>query len=154
MHDALVTLHVLGAVFLGGTILVDTLTGIQMPRVTTVGELRGLTRLSKVNQYLGVAAAALVALFGYWTAADADTDLDITWLLVAQIVFWVSIAAAVLVLTRAALSLASRVEQLPDGPLPADVSTELNKPLYPVLGTLLAAAYVFVVYLMVAKPDW
>jgi uncharacterized membrane protein len=154
MYDALKTLHVLAVIFLGGTILVDALTGPLMGQAKTMAELRAYTRLSKINQYLGILALLLVPIFGYLTANEISIDLDITWLLLSQVLFWAAFIIGILFLNRGAFKLANRVETLPDGPIPPEIQAELRNPIFPALGGLLSIGFVFIVYLMVAKPDW
>jgi uncharacterized membrane protein len=152
MYEELKTLHVLAVIFLGGTVLVDTLNGILMPRMSTVAELRVITRLSRINQYLGLTAAALVPLFGYLTANELDLSLGTGWLVVGQTLFWLAVVIGVGYLMPGALRLSRRVRELPDGPIPDDVRAEMRNPVFPVLGVLLTVFFVVIVYMMVAKP--
>jgi uncharacterized membrane protein len=152
VYEELKTLHVLAVIFLGGTIVVDSLTGMTMPRLATVGELRAITRLSRINQYLGLTAAALVPIFGYLTANDGSWSLGTGWLVVGQALFWMSVAVGIFVLMPGALRLAKRTADLPDGPIPDDVKAEMARPIFPALGILLTIAFVVIVYMMVAKP--
>jgi uncharacterized membrane protein len=153
MYEELKFLHVLAIVLLGGTALVDTLAGMMMPRVASVAELRGITRISRVNQFIGIATLILVPVFGYATATDGDLELGSGWLLFGQILFWVMAAITIVIMTPGALRIAKTAQGLADGPVPEDVSKQLNNPIFPVLGILLWVFYVIVIYLMVAKPD-
>ncbi len=153
MYEVLKTLHVLAVIFLGGTVLIDALSGPMMARMQSVAELRAITRFSRLNQFLGVAAAVLVPVFGYLTANELGLPLDLGWLFVAQVLFWASFAVGLLLLMPGALRLAREVEALPDGPVPEEVRASMRKPIFPVLGITLTVFFVSIVYLMVAKPD-
>jgi uncharacterized membrane protein len=147
------TLHVLAVIFLGGTIIVDALTGMTMPRLQTVAELRAITRLSRINQYLGITAAALVPIFGYLTANELSLSLTTGWVLVGQVLFYSAVGVGVFVLMPGALKTARRAAELPDGPIPEDVRKQMERPIFPVLGVVLTAVFVTIVYMMVAKPS-
>ena len=140
----------LAVIFLGGTVLVDALTGAMMPRAASAGELRGITRISRVNQYLGLSAAILIPIFGYATVNELDLSLDTGWLLIGQVLFWIAFVVAVTILMLGAFKMAKRASQLPDGPIPDDVMAELKKPLFPALGGLLTIFFVVIVCMMVA----
>jgi uncharacterized membrane protein len=153
VYEELKVLHVLAVVLLGGTITVDTLAGVLMPRARSMAELRAFARMSRTNQYLGWASILLVPLFGYGAAADADLELGSGWLLWGQVLFWVAVVISQAVLTPGALRLARKAESLPDGPISDEVMRELRNPVFPALGGLLTIFFVVIVYLMVAKPD-
>jgi uncharacterized membrane protein len=153
MYEELKFLHVLAVIFLGGTVLVDALGGILMPRCNTVAELRAMTRLSRVNQFLGIAAAVLVPVFGYLTANDGSWALDTGWLVVGQVLFWLSVVIGLGYLMPGALRLRSKVADLPDGPIPEEVRAQMENPVFPLLGILLTIFFVTIVYMMVVKPN-
>jgi uncharacterized membrane protein len=154
MYETLKFLHIIAVVLLGGTALVDTLTGTMMPRAQTVVELRTLTRISRTNQFIAIASVVAIPVFGYLTAGEIDVALDTSWLLIAQVLFWIAVALGTLYLTPAALRLARKVEALTDGPVPEEIAKETRNPLFPVLGFTFTVFFVVIVYLMVAKPDF
>jgi uncharacterized membrane protein len=154
MHEVLKLFHILAVILLGGAILVDTLTGIVLPRLKLAAELRALTRVMRVNQYIGVVAIILIPVFGYALAAEDETSLGTTWLLVSQVLFWAAVVASWTVLVPGSLRIARRAEALPDGPIPDEVMKELRNPIFPALGSLLTLFFVFILYLMVVQPGW
>jgi uncharacterized membrane protein len=153
MYEELKFLHVMAVILLGGTVVVDTLTGVTLPRLTSVAELRAVTGISRINQFLGWTAVVLIPIFGYATAADGELSVDEGWLLFGQVLFYIAVVISLLVLTPGALRLAGRAAALPDGPIPDDVMAEMKNPIFPALGTLLTVFFVVIVYMMVAKPN-
>jgi uncharacterized membrane protein len=149
------TLHVLAVILLGGGIIIETAVGILMARASGVQELRAYTKLSTVaEKYVMLPAYVLIAGFGYATAGRANIDVDVTWLMIAQILFYIAVAVSVLYLLRASMQIDRLARAAPDGPLIAEIAAELKKPGPPIAGGLLTLIYVFIVYLMVAKPAW
>ena len=150
------TLHMLAVILLGGGIIVESLIGPMLPRAQSVAALKTLARVGRSTElFCTLPSLLLIPGFGYATAARADIDLATTWLLIAQIVFWIAALISVFFLSLAMLRLHRRVEALPDSAeIPADVREMVDNPVPAILGGLLAIAYVFLVYLMVAKPAW
>lgn len=154
MYEVLKMLHVFAVILLGGTILLNTLIGRVLPRVTQVAELRPLTQVMRTNLYLDIVALLTIPLFGYATAGDGGLSLSTTWLLVSQVLFWVAVAVVLAVLIPGSWRLTNRVKSLPDGPLPEDLIEELKNPLPAIVGGVLTLFFLFIVYLMVVKPAW
>jgi uncharacterized membrane protein len=154
MYETLKFLHIMAVILFGGTALVDGVTGPMMARAKSVVELRTLTRISRLNQFLAIVFVLSIPVFGYLTASELDIALDTTWLLVSQVLFWIAVLVGFGYLAPAALRLARKVESLPDGPIPDDVARETQNPLFPVLGFTLTVFFVVIVYLMVAKPEF
>jgi uncharacterized membrane protein len=149
------TLHVLAVIYLGGGIAIETIIGPFLARATSVQELKVLTRISRTTElFVNLPALFLIAGFGYAVAGRANLDLDVTWLLLGQIIFYVAAVVALGYLGIGALILHGRVARLEDGPIPKEMARQLKNPLPPIVGALLTVAYVFIVYLMVSQPDW
>jgi uncharacterized membrane protein len=149
------TLHVLSVALLAGGITVETLIGPMLARATSTQELKTLTRLSRVTElFVVLPAAVLIPAFGYATAGKDNIDLGRTWILIAQVLFFIAAAISIAYLARASLRLEARVRGLPDGPIPEEVAKDLKNPLPAILGALLTVVFIFIVYLMVAQPNW
>jgi hypothetical protein len=149
------TLHVLSVILLAGGVGIESVIGPLMARATSVQELRAYARLSRIAElYIMLPAFLLIAGFGYATAGRINLDIDTTWLLIAQIVFYAAVVISVGYLMQVSLGLWRKVKDLPDGPVPAALARELANPLPGLMGALLTVALVFIVYLMVAKPSW
>lgn len=154
MYDVLKMFHILAVKLLGGTILVDTLTGIMLPRFSVAAELKAVARIMRVNAYLGVGAGVFVAIFGYGTAAELGISLTTTWLLIGQVLFWIALVASYAVLVPGSLRITRKAQALADGPIPDEIMAEMRNPVFPALGSLLTLFFIFIVYLMVVKPGW
>ena len=149
------TLHVIAVTPLAGGITVETVIGPLMVRVQSVQELRLLARLSKLSEnFIILPSLLLVIGFGYATAARRDIDLETTWLLLGQVLTFVAALASIGYLRSASLRLNRLANEAPDGPIPDGLRRELKNPGPPVVGGLLAVVFVFIIYLMVAQPNW
>jgi uncharacterized membrane protein len=120
-----------------------------------VQEARAYARLLFISEsYLSLPAAIVLAIFGYLTADRVNFDLDLTWLLIGQILFFVIVVLAVAILRPASTRIHRLTEATPDGPVTPEITAMVKNPLPATIGTLATLMYVFVIYLMVAKPDW
>ena len=149
------TLHVLAVAMLAGGITIEMVLGPIMPKVSTVGELRVLSRImATAENFIIIPAAVLLIIFGYLTADRAGYDLGDTWLLLGQILTYAALAASMLVLRSAAVRLEKAVQAAPEGPVTEELRREVSNPLPAIVGTSLTVIFVIIVYLMVAKPGW
>ena len=149
------TLHIISVVLLGGGFVLEAIVGFLVARVRTVQEARSYAILLHISEsYLSPAAAVALAVFGYLTADKLNVDLDVTWLALGQILFYSIAVLAILFLRSAAGRLYRLTREAPDGPLTPEISAQLGKPLPAILGPVLSVMFVFIIYLMVAKPDW
>ena len=149
------TLHVLAVTLLAGGITVETVIGPLIVRVQSVQELRLLARLSKLSgNFIILPSLLLVIGFGYATAARRDIDLETTWLLLGQVLTFVAALATIGYLRSASLRLNRLADEAPDGPIPDGLRRELKNPGPPMVGALLTVVFVFIIYLMVAQPNW
>jgi hypothetical protein len=96
----------------------------------------------------------LVAVFGYLTADRLNISLDVTWLLIAQVIFYAAVLIALTYLRDATGRLNHLADEAPDGPVTEEITAEIKKPLPAILGSILTVGYFFIVYLMVSKPAW
>src|SRR5688572_25106218 len=146
------TLHVMSVILLGSVIMIQNVAGPLLTRVHTVQEVRALATLMNIGEkFLIFPAFVLLAIFGYLTADRANFELDLTWLLLGQVLFYIGVIVAVTYLRAATDKLNHAARAAPDGPVPAELTAEMKKPGPAVLGTLLTLVYFFIVYLMVAK---
>jgi uncharacterized membrane protein len=99
-------------------------------------------------------AAVALTVFGYATASQIDLWLDVTWVLLGQLLFYAIVILAIAVLRPAANELLRLSEAAPDGPVPGDVRTTLKNPLPSIVGPITSIAFLFITYLMVSKPSW
>jgi uncharacterized membrane protein len=149
------TLHVIAVVLLGGGFVMEAICGLIVARARTVQEARAYSRLIYISEnYLSLPAAIAIAVFGYLTADRAGFDLDVTWLLLGQIVFYAIAVLAVLFLRPAANRLYQLTTAAPEGPVTEEITTQLRKPVATIVGVVTSVMFVFVIYLMVSKPDW
>jgi len=149
------TLHVLAVIVLGGGAIMEGLIGPILAKSRSVQELRAYALLIYISEnYLSIAAAVFIVIFGYATADRIGYDLGTTWLLLGQILFYIIVAIALTVLRPAASRLYRLVKDAPDGPVPQEIVEELQKPLPAIAGAATGILFVIIVYLMVAKPDW
>ena len=149
------TLHVISVVLLGGGFVLEGICGPLVARARSVQEVRVYARLKHVSEnYLSIPAAVALAVFGYLAADRIGYDLDATWLALGQALFYAIVVLALLVLRPAANRLHRLAEAAPDGPVTPEIAAELRKPLPAAVGALTSLIFVFVIYLMVAKPAW
>jgi uncharacterized membrane protein len=149
------TIHVIAVVVLGGAAMMEGLTGTLVTRARSVQEVRVYARLLYIAEnHLSVPAAIAIAVFGYATADRLNISLGTTWLVIGQVLFYGIVVLALVILRPAANRLHRLAQQAPDGPLTPELTAQLKQPLPGAVGALATAMFVFIVYLMVAKPDW
>jgi uncharacterized membrane protein len=149
------TLHVLSVIVLVGGAIMESIIGPIVAKARSVQEVRAYALLLYISEnYLSLPAAIAIAVFGYLTADRAGYDLDTTWLLLGQILFYSIAVIAITVLRPAANRLYSLAKAAPDGPVTPEIVAELRKPLPAMMGALVGLMFIFIVYLMVARPDW
>ena len=150
------TLHLLSVIVLGGGFVLEALAGPLVARARTVGEVRAYATMMHFSEtYLSIPAAVLVAGFGYATGSKLPgLEYSDTWIALAQALFYALALAAFFVLRPAAARLKRSAEAAPDGPVTLELRAEMKQPLPMVVGPLVTVAFVFIVYLMVAKPAW
>ena len=149
------TLHVISVVLLGGGFVLEGICGPLVARARTMGEVRAYARLIYISEnFLSLPAAIGIAVFGYLTADRANFDLDDTWLLLGQVLFYAIAVLAIAFLRPAANRLYSLANAAPDGPVTPEVSGQLRKPVAAIVGAVTSVMFAFVIYLMVSKPGW
>ena len=149
------TLHVVVAMLLGGGFVLEAIVGVLVTRVRTVQEARAYSLLLYISEnYLSPAAAVAIAVFGYATADRFGYDLDVTWLLLGQVMFYGIAVLAIVFLRTAAKQLYKLTREAPDGPLTPEIAAQLKKPAAAIVGPITSVMFVFTIYLMVARPDW
>lgn len=149
------TLHVLSIILLGGGFVLEGVIGPLVARAQTVQEARVYARLIYISEnYLSIPAAIALAVFGYAAADRGNIDFNVTWLALGQIVFYVIVVFALAFLRPAANRLHRLAQAAPDGPLTPELVAQLKKPQAALVGGVTSVAFAFVVYLMVAKPNW
>jgi uncharacterized membrane protein len=121
----------------------------------TVQEARAYARLLYISEnFLSIPAAIAIAVFGYATADRIGIDLDTTWLVLAQILFYVIVAIGLGILRPAANKLYRMTMDAPDGPITPEIVAQLKKPLPAIAGSSTGLMFLIIIYLMVAKPNW
>jgi len=149
------TLHVIAVVLLGSGFVLEAICGIMVARATQVAEVRVYARLMALSEnVLSPIAAVAIAVFGYAAAERFGYPLDLTWLALGQVLFYLIAILAIIILRPAANELNRLAQNAPDGPVTQDIAVRLRKPLPSIIGPLTSVAFVFVIYLMVAKPAW
>jgi uncharacterized membrane protein len=149
------TLHVIAVVLLGGGFVLEGISGPLVARARSVQEVRVYARLMYISEnYLSIPAAIGLAVFGYLTADRLSLDLDVTWLALGQALFYSIVILGLSILRPAANRLHRAAEAAPDGPVTPEIAAMLKQPLPTITGMLTSLAFVFVIYLMVAKPAW
>jgi uncharacterized membrane protein len=149
------TLHVMSVILLGSGIMIQNVAGPLLPRMQSVQAVRALAQVMNIGEkFLIFPAFVLLAIFGYLTADRVNYSLDLTWLLIGQILFYIAVVISVLYLRAATDHLVHAANAAPDGPVPAEITAEMKKPGPAIVGSALTLVYFFIVYLMVAKPDW
>ncbi len=148
------TLHVLAVALLAGGITIETVVGPLMARATTVQELRAFTRVSRIAENFCILPGLLLAIgFGYaMTGNDFGPELNVTWLLLSQILAFVALVLAVGYLRTASLKIDRRARETPDGAVPEELRRNLKNPGPPIVGAVLTVIFVFIIYLMVVQP--
>ena len=149
------TLHVIAVILLGGGFVLEGIVGSLLPRVKTVQEARAYALLLYVSEnFLSIPAAIAIAVFGYLTADRAGYDLDVTWLLLGQVLFYAIAVLAIAVLRPAANRLYRMTQAAPDGPLTAEIAALMEGVGPKVVGPVTTVMFVAIVYLMVSRPNW
>ena len=149
------TLHILAVMALAGGVAIDTLVGPLMAKAKNITELKAYVRMGRISEdYVQIPAAVLIILFGYATADRLGIDLDTTWLLIAQVLFYAVLAVFVLYMRRALKELDTAIRPLPEGPIPDNVRAMITNPMPGIVGSIMGVAFIVIVYLMVAKPAW
>ncbi len=157
LHDQILTfkfLHVLAVlVFFAGQ-------GLEIPNLAFAArsrhphELRAhLSMVRFAENALILPSAIAIPVFGWLTAWRADISLGETWLSIAQMLYFVGLAIALVYLRPFYLRMARRADTLPaDGGIPDDLRSDLRKPAPIVVGNLLGLALIGILYLMVFQP--
>ena len=149
------TLHVISVVLLGGGFVLEAIAGVLVARAQNVQEVRAYATLIYISEnYLSIPAAVAIAVFGYLTADRAGFDLDLTWLALGQALFYLIVLLALAVLRPASNRLYRLARSAPDGPVTPEILAQLKQPLPAIIGPVASVIFVFVIYLMVAKPAW
>jgi uncharacterized membrane protein len=149
------TLHVISVVLLGGGFVLEGIVGMLVAKVRTVQEARIYATLLYVSEnFLSIPAAIALAVFGYLTADKLNVDLDVTWLAIAQVLFYGLVILALAFLRPAANSLYRLTKEAPDGPLTPEVTAQLLSRVPTIVGPVVSVMFVAIIYLMVAKPAW
>ena len=149
------TLHVLAVVALGGGFVLEGIAGPLVARARSVQEVRAYARLIYISEsFLSIPAAIATAVFGYATADRAGYSLSMTWLTLGQVLFYGIVILAIVFLRPAANRLYHLAQAAPDGPVGPELGDQIKKPLAAIVGMVTSVAFVVVIYLMVAKPDW
>jgi uncharacterized membrane protein len=149
------TLHVISVVLLGSGFVLEAICGILAAKASTVQEVRVFARLMAFSENVLSPLAALgIAVFGYLTASQLHLSLDVTWVLLGQVLFYGIAILAIATLRPAANELLRVSEAAPDGPVTDEVQARLRKPLPSIVGPVTSIAFLFIIYLMVAKPSW
>ena len=149
------TLHVVSVVLLGGGFVLEAICGPLVARARTVQEARAYARLIYISEnYLSLAAAVSIAVFGYLTADRAGLALDTTWLALGQVLFYAIAILAVVFLRTSANQLYGLTMSAPDVPLTPEIQALIRKPIAGIVGAATSVIFVFIIYLMVSKPGW
>jgi uncharacterized membrane protein len=149
------TLHVISVVLLGVGFVLEGICGPLVARAKTMGEVRAYARLIYISEnFLSLPAALGIVVFGYLTADRGGLDLDDTWLLLGQVLFYVIAVLAIAFLRPAANRLYALANAAPDGPVTPELSAQLKKPVAGIVGAVTSVMFAFVIYLMVSKPGW
>jgi uncharacterized membrane protein len=149
------TLHVIAALILGAGGIMEGIIGPIVAKAPTVQETRAYARLLYISEnYLSIPAAIFIAVFGYAAADRGGVDLDTTWLLLGQVLFYIIVALGLGILRPAANKLYRMTREAPDGPITPEIVAQLKQPLPAIAGTATGFLFVAIIYLMVAKPNW
>jgi uncharacterized membrane protein len=149
------TLHVIAVVALGGGFVLEALAGPLVARARSVQEVRAYARMIYISEnFLSPAAAVFIFIFGAATADRGNIDFDRTWLALGIVLFLAIVVLAVAFLRPAANRLHALAQAAPDGPVTAEIAAQLRKPAAPVVGAVTSVLFIFIIYLMVARPAW
>ena len=149
------TPHVISVILLGSGFVIEAICGILAARAQTVQEVRVFARLMAFSENaLSPVAALAIAVFGYLTASRLHLSLDVTWVLLGQILFYGIAILAIAILRPAANELLRLSEAAPDGPVTSDLQARLKKSLPAIVGPVTSLMFISIVYLMVSKPSW
>jgi uncharacterized membrane protein len=149
------TLHVMAVVLLGGGFVLEALSGPLVKRARSIQEVRAFARLMYISEnFLSPVAALFIFLFGVATVDFGDIEFSDTWLSLGMLLFFVIVILAIAFLRPAANRLHRLAQAAPDGPVTPEITAQMAKPVAPIVGSLTSVMFVFVIYLMVAKPAW
>ena len=149
------TLHVIAAILLGGGFVLEAIVGMRLPRLKTVQEVRAYAFLLYVSEnFLSIPAAIAIAVFGYAAADRIGYDLDVTWLLIGQVLFYVIAVLGLAVLRPAANRLYAMARKAPDGPVTEEIAKHMKNAGPMIVGPATTVMFVAIVYLMVSRPSW
>ena len=148
-------LHVLAVMALASGFVLEAMCGPLVARARSMGEVRAYARLMYISEnFLSLPAALLIAGFGYATAGREHIDMNTTWLVIAQVLFYAIVALAIIFLRPAANKLHKLAQATPDGPVTPEIVAQVKQPMAMIVGMLTSVMFVAIVYLMVAKPAW
>ncbi len=148
-------LHVLAVILLGSGVVIEGIVGPMMPRAKSVSELRVLARISKLTElFIFIPAFLLIPAFGYATGSKENIDYSMTWISIAQGLFYIAVLMTLAIELPASFRLNKALAAAPEGPLTPELTRQVNNKLPAVVGMLLSLFFVFIVYLMVVKPGW
>jgi uncharacterized membrane protein len=141
-------LHFFGVLLLFSGIALETAAGILGSRAQGVEEARAYLRALRVTENVIMPTAIVtIALFGYLAGWKQHRDFDSGWLVLSQVLFYLSSLVGIVILRRHALQTLALAEKTANGPIPEELARELRRP-------LLTVAALFIVYLMVFQPGW
>ncbi len=153
LYELFKTLHVISVVLLGGGFVLEGITGALVPRSKTMQEVRAYARLLYISEnFLSLPAAISIAVFGYLTANRIGYNLDLTWLLLGQILFYAIAVLAVAFLRPAANRLYRLAREAPDGALTPEIRDQMRSSVPPIVGGVTTVMFVAIIYLMVVRP--
>jgi uncharacterized membrane protein len=142
-------------ILLGGGFVLEGIVGSRLPKLKTTQEVRAYACLLYISEnYLSIPAAIGIAVFGYATADRIGYDLDITWLLLGQILFYAIAVLGLAVLRPAANRLYKMTRDAPDGPVTDEVAAHMKNVGPMIVGPVTTVMFFATVYLMVFRPHW
>jgi uncharacterized membrane protein len=148
-------LHVLAVIALGGGFVLEAMCGPLVAKARSVGEVRAFARLMYISEnVLSIPAVLFIAGFGYATAGREHIDMNTTWLVIAQVLFYGIVILAIVFLRTAANKLHKLAQATPDGPVTPEIIAQVKQPLPAIIGMVTSVMFVAIVYLMVVKPAW
>lgn len=156
MYDFALFLHLLGVILLVAAVTTTLVATLRAQTAGSVGQLRTLTAVAKkIDVVIGPATLLILAAGLYMVARHGDDGgirWNSGWVDVAIVIFLVMSVLGPTVEAGHAKRLLQSVQDLPDGPVPAEVDALRRSSLVTYVSLFGAGQIVAFLYLMTNKP--
>ena len=155
-YETLLFFHILGAFLILAGAGVGTAAGIAMARTKKVHTIAALTQIAHKAEYIGnVPGGVLTFVFGTWLVIEGNWDFGALWISLAYLIWLLAMGLGTGVIGRFTKRVHARSQELiAEGVDESDeLATMAADPVGPIVGNVLHALTLAILYLMIVKPD-